>query len=431
MESNPLLKDRYQMVSFPLLPEKNTVEVLFKSLGEADKSRWRLFGYESEFKEMWQEDSIQPGRAYWLHAREITQLRLDSQKIETPAVSRPFAVPLAPRWNCISNPFYFDVSASALHFTGGENAPYVYEYTNGDWLTRDSIKGLKPWTGYIVWNGKTDAPLSDSLFISPLAYTPSLSKVTSVNPGVELGIRVISRSHSDGLLHVGFGDSREGEGMDRRDNPKPEIVPKPLKTCLQVSWDPGECHLSDYRGKLESGGIWQLRAANDSKEEFRFQFTGLKGLGGSRAVLLHKASGKVIWLNSGQSEYTPEQKKELSYELAIGSPEYIEGVVESFKNMFSRFFLKQNTPNPFIKTTAISYSVPAAGGKEFKVELRIYSVKGVLKRSLVSTRQKPGPYTINWDGRDAQGRRLKAGTYVYRLRAGDKYDARKMMVLLR
>ena len=66
------------------------------------------------------------------------------------------------------------------------------------------------------------------------------------------------------------------------------------------------------------------------------------------------------------------------------------------------FALSQNRPNPFSRTTIVSYQIPvsADGRQPSAVSLRIYALTGKLVRILVSESQEPGYYKVRWDGRD-------------------------------
>ncbi|MFQ6091186.1 MAG: FG-GAP-like repeat-containing protein [bacterium] len=109
----------------------------------------------------------------------------------------------------------------------------------------------------------------------------------------------------------------------------------------------------------------------------------------------------------------------------------------------SQFALFQNYPNPFNPTTTIQYTIPSrehrgkSGGKGVDSELsalrstlKIYNILGQEVRTLLDEHQKPGYYTVTWDGRDENGREVASGVYFYRLTAGE-YTYTKRMVLLR
>jgi len=94
-------------------------------------------------------------------------------------------------------------------------------------------------------------------------------------------------------------------------------------------------------------------------------------------------------------------------------------------------WLRQNSPNPSRPGTTIGFGVPSAGN----VSLRIFDTAGRLVRTLVNEPRPAGRYAESWDGRDAAGRPVAAGVYLYRLVAagegGRSVDETKKMTLLR
>jgi hypothetical protein len=94
-----------------------------------------------------------------------------------------------------------------------------------------------------------------------------------------------------------------------------------------------------------------------------------------------------------------------------------------------RFVLEQNYPNPFNPETVIRYQIPLRSDGSVMVELKIYNLLGDEVRSLVQKEQRAGYYSVRWDGRDNRGIHVAAGTYVYRLQAGEFIKSHKMILL--
>lgn len=65
-------------------------------------------------------------------------------------------------------------------------------------------------------------------------------------------------------------------------------------------------------------------------------------------------------------------------------------------------------PNPFLSATRIKFSLPS----QTEVILTIYNCLGQPVIELVSGIMQPGEYEVSWDGRSADGARLKEGLYV-------------------
>ncbi|MBN2465092.1 T9SS type A sorting domain-containing protein, partial [candidate division WOR-3 bacterium] len=68
------------------------------------------------------------------------------------------------------------------------------------------------------------------------------------------------------------------------------------------------------------------------------------------------------------------------------------------------------TPNPFGRSTRISYDVPQRGD----VSLDIFDATGRNVRTLVNGRSEPGRFSVNWDGRSQSGASVSEGVYLYR-----------------
>ncbi len=89
------------------------------------------------------------------------------------------------------------------------------------------------------------------------------------------------------------------------------------------------------------------------------------------------------------------------------------------------FALAQNFPNPFNSTTVIRFALPQSQ----EVELSIYNLAGQKVAMVVGGMRQAGSYSINWDGLDDAGHALASGVYFYLLRAGDRQEARKLLLL--
>ena len=90
------------------------------------------------------------------------------------------------------------------------------------------------------------------------------------------------------------------------------------------------------------------------------------------------------------------------------------------------FSLGQNYPNPFNPSTNIMYDVPATAN----VFLLIYDILGRNVVTLVNEQHAAGSYSVEWDGKNADGALVTSGIYFYRLEAG-QFAITKKMVLLR
>jgi len=90
-----------------------------------------------------------------------------------------------------------------------------------------------------------------------------------------------------------------------------------------------------------------------------------------------------------------------------------------------KFELKQNYPNPFNPTTTIEVALPQ---NEF-VTLAIYNSAGQIVKTIVSTNLTAGVYKFVWDGTNNAGMRVASGMYIYKIKAGNFTQFKKMMLI--
>ncbi len=92
-------------------------------------------------------------------------------------------------------------------------------------------------------------------------------------------------------------------------------------------------------------------------------------------------------------------------------------------------YLSQNYPNPFNSETKVSYSISKTGSASLaKVELAVFNILGQKVRTLVNKQQKPGSYTLIWDGKNDKGKIMSNGSYIYKLTV-DNQSQSKIMIL--
>ncbi|MBN2460580.1 MAG: M6 family metalloprotease domain-containing protein [Candidatus Cloacimonetes bacterium] len=95
--------------------------------------------------------------------------------------------------------------------------------------------------------------------------------------------------------------------------------------------------------------------------------------------------------------------------------------------------LYRSHPNPFVTGTGnrdggvqIGFYLPSAE----RISLDIYNVKGQKVISLLPVdRLLQGEYTVNWNGKDEQGRTVSSGIYLYILRTDSVLCSRKMTLI--
>ena len=82
-----------------------------------------------------------------------------------------------------------------------------------------------------------------------------------------------------------------------------------------------------------------------------------------------------------------------------------------------------------VASATIRYEIPAATKTGVAVKLAIYNTQGQLVRTLVNEAKPPGRYSINWNGRNAQGEQVSSGVYFYCVKAGELVATRRLVVV--
>ncbi len=90
-----------------------------------------------------------------------------------------------------------------------------------------------------------------------------------------------------------------------------------------------------------------------------------------------------------------------------------------------RFDLLPASPNPFMKSTNISFVIPKAG----KVKLAVYDISGRMIAKLVDGNLAAGRYTVRWRGVSSTGARVASGVYFVRLKSESGEKTRKIVLI--
>jgi len=129
------------------------------------------------------------------------------------------------------------------------------------------------------------------------------------------------------------------------------------------------------------------------------RFTAAGGFCGGEAIFGNISAGGETWSTTG----TP---------VAVKDP--------TLNELPATFTLSQNYPNPFNPGTIIEYALPKAS----HVELKVYDILGNEVQTLVNGKQVAGKYRVQFDSRGLPG-----GVYFFRLRAGERLETKKMVVV--
>jgi hypothetical protein len=134
-----------------------------------------------------------------------------------------------------------------------------------------------------------------------------------------------------------------------------------------------------------------------------------------------------------QSFLFPEEKK-LIQRTGAGIHVYDIDYTVSEKEYiipYSSTRLHGNFPNPFNPETTIQFSIGnvSASPNVGNVEINVYNVRGQLVRKLIDDYFEVGTHTVEWNGKDDDGRNVGSGIYFYQMRVGDSIETKRMVLL--
>jgi hypothetical protein len=84
-----------------------------------------------------------------------------------------------------------------------------------------------------------------------------------------------------------------------------------------------------------------------------------------------------------------------------------------------------NYPNPFNPETTIQFEIPSA----MNVRLDIMNIRGQLVKTVTSEQYSSGIHNVSWNGKDANGKQVASGVYLYRIITPVKTITNKMLML--
>jgi hypothetical protein len=174
-------------------------------------------------------------------------------------------------------------------------------------------------------------------------------------------------------------------------------------------------------------GIYAVRRLNNPSQTVELVYADKQDdVSQFRSDITLDAAGNVIYFeNSNEEVVVISPPSFYGNQFTANAPDTIRVLdsgtgVEGQGGLPAVFVLTQNFPNPFNPTTNIRYVLPT----DAVASLRVYDVLGRDVATLVDERKSAGTYEVRFD---ATG--LASGVYLYRLKAGDFVETRKLVLM--
>jgi len=433
----PLEAKKHRMISVPLVLQKTGIDSVFADdYGPYDflPQRWRLFHWQPEAYAEYLDITakVMPGTAFWLISLAGEAFDVDSAL--SVGSDQAFAITLQPGFNQIGNPFAFEVAWGDVGGSAQVQAPVRW---NGDEYEYNQLT-LAPFEGYFVFN-----PLATNVTLSvpPVEFQAgdgdgdeALSK--SPRSGKEFVLQIKAQG-----LQSGWKDQQNFAGMlegatnelDRLDF----LEAPPFGDGLRLrSIDADKSYAGNFHKISPTGSFWDVQISTTGKEErVRLVFADAEKLPANFQIwLLDKDRQSALPLHDGEAEVeAPEKGAVKSLRLIVGTPELAQQSNDGIPLVPYQFALRQNYPNPFNRSTESSRRSPETRieyelAARSEVRLEIFNLLGQRVRTLIDQTQNAGTHAARWDGKDSRGHPVSSGVYLYRLKAVEFVEVRKLVL---
>lgn len=148
------------------------------------------------------------------------------------------------------------------------------------------------------------------------------------------------------------------------------------------------------------------------------QTISVKGKVSSDFGAVSNASVTFTNNNDATEKYTVFTDTSGNYQVNI-----VTSVNSNDNNLPAKFELGQNYPNPFSNKTEIPYKLKS----QSDVQVTIYDILGRVVKKFSAAVQSSGLHSVVWDGRNGSGVLASPGVYLYRIKANNESQVKKMV----
>ena len=431
----------YQLFSIPYnLDNGNALNTLQDDLGAYDATQWRLFDYlpQNPLATRWAEGasvrSFAPGRSFFIISRKAN-LVLDSGLGVTRRTVCPDTLTVYEGWNLIATPFNFPVHKRSLRLVNADKDTVSLWSFENQWTFTDVMDAWRGYAIYVVRNPNLPVGTTIRLIVQPVAVPGRIGKA-SVAPLAlqtqEWAVQISAQANGaqDNFNWAGVRANAQ-TGFDALELAEPPVIGGYVAVSFaRPEWkQPAESFATDFRPNGDEEQVWEFEVStNQTHANVRMAFDFLGDFPTAANVyVIDEALGIAQNLRANR-EYTfrtgaaPAQKK---LKLVVGSEQFAAKQAGEIALVPEKFEVLQNFPNPFNPETSIRYNLPEAAS----VSVVIYDQLGRRVRTLLeNVTQQAGYQNVWWDGREAAGKQVASGIYLYKITAGKQALVRKMLL---
>jgi hypothetical protein len=401
--------ENYRIFSIPYDLTDNSVDEIFKTLGEYDKTKWRVVRYQGG-RNVDKKDGltkIERGQAFWFNAIDNTDVKIGAGTTVDKDQSPDFSLTLDKGYNQVGDPFTFDISWTDVLSVNPTLATKLSQQVlvyNSSAVSLDPSDNLKAWSGGFVL---ADEAMTLSLPVSLKNGGGRISstQISSSDPDLDewlIGIDI----QQDGVINSLGGIGMHPDAKQSKDI-YDIITPPRFIEYIGMSTE----HIDFFEPKFSRDIVttaesynWDFALeSNINSSQAQISWNN-RDLNVSHALVLFYDVAQRVLIDMKQSDhYSFNPRRSSSFRFFFGSdPAQIKPDIQE---------IGQAWPNPTADVAHIPYLVK----ERSHVLIDVYDMMGRRINRIVDSEQESGYHTATWNRNSSDGSIVSPGVYLYRM----------------
>jgi len=401
--------ENYRIFSIPYALADNSIDEIFKTMGEYDKTQWRIVRYQGG-KNVDKKDGltkIERGQAFWFNTIEKADIRIGTGTTVSADQSPDFSLVLAKGYNQIGDPFTFDISwtdilakNSALTSKLSQQL-LVYNSSN---VSLDPSDVLKAWSGGFVLADEA-MTLSIPASLKNGGSRISSSRITNTNPDLDQWLIDISLQQ-EGVLNSMGGIGMHPDAMVSKDI-YDLVTPPQFMKYIGISTEHHDFFVPKFSRDVvptTTSYNWSFAiesTINSSSAQISWNNQELREA--NAELLLYDVEQRTFVDMKQADRYTFDPQRTRNFRFFFGSDgSHLKPDMQEIGMAW---------PNPVNDVAHVPYIVKETS----HVQVDIYDMMGRRINRVVDSQQESGYHTAVWNRTSFDGTIVSPGMYIYKM----------------